>query len=238
MAEGNRACYNAFQEGMHEAGRLKALRIVRLLGSLPVRRLVADIGCHDGTYTAMYAKVPGILKLEGFDLAEKALEAAKQKGIRAAAWDIGAEKCPAADGSYDVVIAADIIEHLVDTEFFMAEIKRILKSAGHVILTTPNLYYWLNRVRFFFGRAPWCYPGVSANFKVDPHIQTEHIRLNGIKEWSGFFKAHGFEILKVEGMGWALADTWKGKIIHALDQMMPNDARFLTLYLLQKKNEP
>jgi 2-polyprenyl-3-methyl-5-hydroxy-6-metoxy-1,4-benzoquinol methylase len=52
------------------------------------------------------------------------------------------ESLPAADGAFDVVIAAEVIEHLENPRFLMREIFRILRPAGTAIVTTPNNESW------------------------------------------------------------------------------------------------
>jgi 2-polyprenyl-3-methyl-5-hydroxy-6-metoxy-1,4-benzoquinol methylase len=42
------------------------------------------------------------------------------------------------DGSVDVVISFETIEHIVDYHQFMQEIKRVLKPGGILVLSTPN----------------------------------------------------------------------------------------------------
>lgn len=42
-------------------------------------------------------------------------------------------------GSYDSIIAADVIEHLEQPIFFIRECKRILREKGRLIITTPNM---------------------------------------------------------------------------------------------------
>jgi 2-polyprenyl-3-methyl-5-hydroxy-6-metoxy-1,4-benzoquinol methylase/uncharacterized protein YbaR (Trm112 family) len=44
---------------------------------------------------------------------------------------------PFADNSFDVVIAAEIIEHVVDPAAFVAESVRVIKPGGRVIISTP-----------------------------------------------------------------------------------------------------
>jgi SAM-dependent methyltransferase len=136
-----------------------------------------------------------------------------------------------------VLIASEVIEHIVNTEFFASEMHRILKPNGHVILTTPNLYYWLNRLKFLFARTPWNYPGVSSQFKADPNINLAHIRVNGIREWSSFFNARGLRVLSTQGVNRVppSATSFKSRIIRLVDRLMPQNALCLALFLLQKK---
>ena len=53
---------------------------------------------------------------------------------------------PYNDGSFDTVIAGEIIESLKNLEFFLKEIKRILKLDGILILSTPNKNSLINRI--------------------------------------------------------------------------------------------
>jgi 2-polyprenyl-3-methyl-5-hydroxy-6-metoxy-1,4-benzoquinol methylase len=239
VADRNREVFNAFQEGDdHLAGALKAERIAQVLATISPRRTVGDIGCHNGAYTALYAQVPGVEMIEGFDVAEKALDEVRARGFRAYGWVAGSEPCPRESGAFDVLIAGDIIEHVVNTEHFVSEMKRILRPGGHVILTTPNLYYWLNRVKFLFGKTPWDYPGVSQYFKRDRNINTEHIRVNGLREWQAFFDARGFQVCRADGLRWVPPTTLKRRVIHLIDSVMPASASCLSLFVLRKTDAP
>jgi len=55
---------------------------------------------------------------------------------------------------FDVVIAAEVIEHIVATEEFLAHCRAVLKPNGILILTTPNLLFWVNRFRMLFNKRP------------------------------------------------------------------------------------
>lgn len=55
-------------------------------------------------------------------------------------FNIEADKFPFSDAEFDVILFCEIIEHLlVDPAAVLREIKRILKSNGVLILTTPNI---------------------------------------------------------------------------------------------------
>jgi SAM-dependent methyltransferase len=45
---------------------------------------------------------------------------------------------PFADGSFDVVWASEVLEHVADTGRFLVEIGRILDPGGRLLVTTPN----------------------------------------------------------------------------------------------------
>jgi SAM-dependent methyltransferase len=50
---------------------------------------------------------------------------------------------PFADRSYDTVLATDVLEHLPDPALFWAEVARVLRPGGHVIVGVPFMY-WLH----------------------------------------------------------------------------------------------
>ena len=60
-------------------------------------------------------------------------------------WELNVEKdpIPFEDKSFDLVICAEVLEHLIQSPAFMVcEISRVLKDDGLLMLTTPNGLYW------------------------------------------------------------------------------------------------
>ena len=42
------------------------------------------------------------------------------------------------NASFDIIIALEIIEHLVDPDFFLDGLKKVLKEGGILVISTPN----------------------------------------------------------------------------------------------------
>lgn len=61
---------------------------------------------------------------------------------------------PFEDESFDLVWCAEVIEHLRDPEHALGELRRVTKSGGAIVLTTPNSYAWLFRAIALFGLTP------------------------------------------------------------------------------------
>jgi SAM-dependent methyltransferase len=57
-------------------------------------------------------------------------------------------------GSFDVVIALDIMEHVLDVFGFMGHCSRILKQGGRIYLRVPNIAYIRHRLGLLCGRLP------------------------------------------------------------------------------------
>ncbi|MCB2074254.1 MAG: class I SAM-dependent methyltransferase [Novosphingobium sp.] len=61
------------------------------------------------------------------------------------------EPLPFADATFDTVILSDVLEHLRDPANCLAEIHRVLKVGGKLILNVP-FYYWLHETPYDFFR--------------------------------------------------------------------------------------
>jgi SAM-dependent methyltransferase len=46
------------------------------------------------------------------------------------------------DGRYDVVLALELVEHLVDSESFLARVRELLAPGGRAVFSIPNVGHW------------------------------------------------------------------------------------------------
>jgi ubiquinone/menaquinone biosynthesis C-methylase UbiE len=97
---------------------------------------VLDLGCGDGRLTL---ELRG-RRIVGADVSRVALERARE---RAAKHDvelvatIPGATLPFADGTFDLVLLAETIEHVVDGQTLLAEARRVLSTGGEIAVTTP-----------------------------------------------------------------------------------------------------
>ncbi len=102
-----------------------------------------DIGCATGVLV-QYLNDLG-WEAEGLEVCAPAAE----YGIKHRGVPIHIDTLEAAgleSGAYDLIHFSHVIEHLPDVNAFLAEVRRICRIGGHVVITTPNrrsLQAWL-----------------------------------------------------------------------------------------------
>lgn len=92
--------------------------------------VLLDLGCGAGLL-APHVRDKGYRHV-GVDLSPSALRQARGHGVTAVRGDVLA--VPAADGSADVVVAGEILEHVPDLRVAVAEICRVLRPGGVLVL--------------------------------------------------------------------------------------------------------
>lgn len=126
--------------------------ILGLLESAPSARLL-DLGCYDGELTMRMAAEIGSHDVTGVEVVPEMADRSRAKGIEVVCTDLN-ERLPLPDASFDVVIANQIIEHLHDTDRFVAEIARLLAPGGYAVISTNNLSSLHNIVSLILGQQP------------------------------------------------------------------------------------
>jgi ubiquinone/menaquinone biosynthesis C-methylase UbiE len=130
-----------------------------------------DLGAGDGRLTALLHAQ----RLTAVDVSEVALERARKRLPAAEIVKVGPdERLPFDDSSFDLVLCAETIEHVRDTQLFLSEIRRVLRPGGRLALTTPAGSRW--RVLLF---------GIEHPFS--PHLRTfTRHSLRGVLDAMGF----------------------------------------------------
>jgi 2-polyprenyl-3-methyl-5-hydroxy-6-metoxy-1,4-benzoquinol methylase len=97
---------------------------------------VLDLGCGEGAFTAELARA-GVHAL-GVDVAQEPLRRARTRHpeLELALVD-GEGPWELADASFDAVWAGEVIEHVRDTGAWLSELRRVLRSGGRLLLSTP-----------------------------------------------------------------------------------------------------
>jgi SAM-dependent methyltransferase len=101
---------------------------------------VLDLGCGTGYGTAALAEVAR--ECTGIDNAPEAIEYASTHYSGAAFLLQPATQLPFAGGSFDLITAFELIEHLPDWPRMLTEARRVLDPNGLLMVSTPNKIYY------------------------------------------------------------------------------------------------
>jgi SAM-dependent methyltransferase len=113
-------------------------------------RHVLDLGCRDGALTQAYA---GGNEIVGVDADREALAEAQKLGIETRWADLD-DALPFESGTFDIVVAGELLEHLRDPRSVVSEVLRVLRAGGTFVGSVPNAYRLKNRLRFLRGLKP------------------------------------------------------------------------------------
>jgi SAM-dependent methyltransferase len=123
----------------HNAFTAERYRMVADRAAMKSGDRVLDYGCGDGALLSVLAgRAPAGVELHGFDPNALGLQYAQaaltERSITATLHESTAE-IPA--GFFDRVICTEVIEHASDPAGMLAEIARMLKPGGRLVITTP-----------------------------------------------------------------------------------------------------
>jgi glycosyltransferase involved in cell wall biosynthesis len=120
------------------------------------RLRILDVGCGPG-WLAEQLTAAGH-DVTGIDATEA--DGVRDRMRRFVLADLSAGLPDTIDDRYDVVIAADIIEHLDDARGMLADLARHVRPDGSVIVSVPNFAHWYPRARVASGRFDYDQRGI------------------------------------------------------------------------------
>jgi SAM-dependent methyltransferase len=183
-----------------DRARRQARMLAGLLREFDGPAVIVDVGCGDGSALAVAARQNPAHRFAGIDWSAGALRRARALGLTVVRAGVAAPGLPVADGAADVVIMSEVIEHLVDPDRAVAEVRRVLRPGGSLLLSTPNLAAWYNRGLLAAGIQP-VFSEVSLRgvFGRPGRVVAGHLRLFTRRALSEFLTASGFRCVTVTG---------------------------------------
>ena len=115
-------------------GRRAPRDLAAWVGSLDPARHALDLGCGDGAVSAaVHAE-----RLTLADVSALALARARARLPAADAVELEPDApFPFADGTFDLVVCTETVEHVRDLQLFLSEVRRVLDPRGRLAVTTP-----------------------------------------------------------------------------------------------------
>ncbi|MEK7533850.1 MAG: class I SAM-dependent methyltransferase [Patescibacteria group bacterium] len=144
-----------------------------------------DIGCGGGMLTESLPYYFPKASIFGCDISKSAIKYAAKFGSGKVKYNqIQNNRFPYKNNFFDVCICLDVFEHIPDADFFLSEVKRVLKKSGSFFLIVPCegerfTYTW------FFQKT---HLGEDLTFRYLGHIHPEftHKRVIALLQKYGF----------------------------------------------------
>lgn len=151
---------------------------------------VLDVGCGEGRFAAALAAAGA--DVVAIDVAAEAVRRARAAHPVLDVRLVEPEReLPFADAEFDAVWTGETIEHVADTAGWLSQLRRVLRSGGVLLLSTPD-HGPLSRLRLALWR-----PAFEAHF--DP--RSEHLRFYTRRALYDLLGDFGFEQLEVRSAG-------------------------------------
>jgi SAM-dependent methyltransferase len=138
-------------------------KVLSLLPAAPAR--ILDAGAGHGRFCALARDAghrveacdydPALFRVEGVPFIQAELN----------------DRIPAPDNSYDCVVSIEVLEHLENHARFIAEVVRVTKPGGTIILTTPNVLSIQSRWHYFLYGYTDCAPLPLDPTRADYYMQ-------------------------------------------------------------------
>jgi SAM-dependent methyltransferase len=148
-----------------------------------------DLGCGAGDLLDA-ARQHG-WQAQGLDVSEHAAQHVRARGFEVFTGELSAARFPAAH--FDVVTAAELLEHVFEPRALVQEVARILRPGGIFWVTTPHARGLSARVLGLKWRCIW---------------PPEHLQLFSIRGLTALLRDAGFSYVHVDTTGGNPVEIW------------------------------
>lgn len=161
---------------------------------------VLDVGCGSGRLGEKLRLVKNCYVV-GIEANDQAVSLAKERLNDVIVADIGKlSTLPYPEKYFDVIIFADVLEHLNHPEKALTFLKEYLKDNGYIIASIPNVANWNMRLKLLLGR--W-------NYKERGLLDKTHVRFFTLETAKKLIEDCGFKMVSLTcTSGWSWLD-WK-----------------------------
>ena len=189
--------------------------VLSLIGAGEGRRAI-DIGCAQG-------HLLGELGLRGWECIGVDADAADvatciARGLTAVELDVTSD-FPSSLGAFDLVVLADVLEHLPDPLRVMRNVHSLLNPGARVVISVPNVAHVSVRAQLFFGKFQYSARGI---------LDSTHLRFFTRRSVKDLLTDSGFAIDQITASSVPLELVWPaltrsrfGRVFLALNDRLP-----------------
>jgi len=174
----------------------------RLAAKVGRDKRVLELGCNSGYLSAALASQFGCT-VTGIELDESAANQARRSCARVITGDLDLMNIQEAlaGETFDVILCADVLEHLRDPARVLSELKPFLAPAGYVVASIPHVGHGSVRLALLSGQFPYRPLGL---------LDDTHLRFFNRQAVEELFEQCGYAIESVDRNLWHIFDTEVG----------------------------
>ena len=128
-------------------------RILKLLDDRPRGGRVLETGTAEG-YLGRAMKELGFAHLTGIEADPAYAEIARPFYSEMIHSDLESWRATPSAGPFDLILCADVLEHLKDPWSTLGKLRNLLAADGRLIISIPNSGHWWMRLNVLIGRFP------------------------------------------------------------------------------------
>lgn len=151
-----------------------------------------DMGCGDGAHLKWLAGYSKQVYGSDYNLLrlERASARVAARGTSERIFMADVTDYPARDDSFDLIFFNHVLEHIPDDRRALAEVRRILKPGGLLMLGVPNEGAWFWRL----------------SYKLEPKVKqmSDHVQFYTGKSLRARCEEAGLKVSHVEHIGWGV----------------------------------
>lgn len=169
---------------------------------LPENKRVLDVGCGTGSMSELLVKWRNV-QLVGIEPDAERAQKARARGldVRHGILDESALKDL---GQFDVVLFADVLEHLPDPWSMLDLARRVLVPNGMIVASVPNIAHWSVRWELLRGRFDYRSCGI---------MDATHLRWFTEHSLRVLFESAGFRVDRIERTAGLLSSVYDEHIL-------------------------
>lgn len=192
--------------------RAHHLLLQEVLRTAPPGGRVFEAGVSSGYFAA--AMVEAGLQVDGHELDPEVAESARAVCKTVVVGDLQALSAEELDGTYDVLLFGDTLEHVPDPTSVLRRLRARLADGGALIVSVPNIANWSIRLSLLTGRFRYTDRGI---------LDRTHLRFFTARTLAELVEGAGYRVEKLQAAvpvpgvrRWGLA-----RITHRLGNLLP-----------------
>lgn len=167
-------------------------------------RTLLDVGCGVGVTGAIAKQMFDMREVVGVEAVEQVALEAEKALDRVLVGDIETLEVDFADGYFDCMLFADVLEHLRRPENVLRNLRRYLNDSGVVIASIPNLRNVTPLLKIITDKFEYEDSGV---------LDQTHLRFFTLHTMKVMFHAAGYRIVRIVP---ELSRGWQFKLLNAV----------------------